>query len=74
MKKVIKVNGMMCQGCVNRINNIIDEIDGVNDYDVSLEDKMVMLDVDDSMVLEEVIERITDIGFDVYQESNVVLK
>lgn len=61
----LKVDGIMCQGCVNRIDNSLKTIKGINNYSISLEDKIVALEINDDSVLAKVIATITDLGFEV---------
>ena len=66
MKEVIiKVEGMMCSGCENRVQNALKEIEGVDTVVANHEEGIVKvtlaLDVDVT-VLNETIE---DLGFDV---------
>ncbi|HET7061102.1 MAG TPA: heavy metal-associated domain-containing protein [Nitrosospira sp.] len=44
--EVIKVNGMTCQGCVNSVKNVLEKIPGVQNADVSLEQKQVKIQYD----------------------------
>ena len=63
IRKTIKIEGMHCEGCVNRVTNVLSSIPGVKKCDVSLEDKKADLilskEVDDSVFRE----RIESIGF-----------
>lgn len=61
----LNIEGMKCEGCVNRINNVLSLIKGVNDYNVSLEDKKVTLTVKKEKTLDEVIKKIEALGFGV---------
>ena len=63
IRKTIGIEGMHCEGCVNRVTNVLSSIPGVKKCDVSLEDKKADLilskEVDDSVFRE----RIESIGF-----------
>ena len=39
----IKVNGMVCSGCENRICNVIKDIDGINEVTANHEKNLVYL-------------------------------
>lgn len=62
---VLKIDGMHCEGCVNRINNVVSKIKGVNSFNVSLEDKNIILSVKKDKVLEEVKDKIENLGFNI---------
>lgn len=63
IRKTIEIEGMHCEGCVNRVTNVLSSIPGVKKCDVSLEGKKADLilskEVDDSVFRE----RIESIGF-----------
>lgn len=63
MKKTIKIEGMTCEGCVNRIKNVLKNTKGVSNFDVSLENKLATLEVKNDKVLIDVIDKINEIGF-----------
>ena len=60
-----KVNGMMCEGCENRVKNAIQEIEGVidvkADHKVGIVEIITEKDIDKNMVKEA----IEDIGYEV---------
>ena len=60
-----KVNGMMCEGCENRVKNVIKEIEGVidvkADHKVGIVEIITEKDIDKNMVKEA----IEDIGYEV---------
>lgn len=58
----LKVEGMMCQSCVNRVVEALKEI-GVT-AEVSLENKTVTFDGEEALV-KKVASEIEDLGFDV---------
>ena len=60
----LKVEGMMCQGCVNRVVEALKGI-GVT-ADVSLENKTVSFDGDEALVKKAASE-IEDLGFEVVE-------
>lgn len=66
MEKItIKVEGMHCEGCENRIINSLKSIDGVEDVTANHENGIVVVMVNkiiDRNIIEEAIE---DIGFEV---------
>ncbi|MBQ9983754.1 MAG: heavy-metal-associated domain-containing protein [Lachnospiraceae bacterium] len=60
----LKVEGMMCQGCVNRVIEALKEIDVT--AEVSLENKTVSFNGDDAIV-KKVASEIEDLGFEVVE-------
>lgn len=66
MKNIeLEIEGMSCEGCVNRINNVLSDIKGINSYSVSLENKKLTLSVKKEKTIEEVIQKIENLGFTV---------
>ena len=46
MKNIeLNIEGMKCEGCVNRIKNALSIIKGIDSFDLSLEDKKLTLSV-----------------------------
>lgn len=64
MKKIIKIDGMGCQHCVNRITEALSAIDGVDVLKVSLEDKSATVDVEESVADEVLMDAIDEEGFE----------
>ena len=46
--EVIKIEGMNCMGCVNKVKTALENIAGVKRADVSLEQKQVTIQYDES--------------------------
>lgn len=66
MKEVIlKVEGMMCGGCENRVQNSLKTIEGINEVIASHEEGTVKVTMNENVNLDEVKERIEDLGFNV---------
>lgn len=64
MKNIeLKIEGMKCEGCVNRIKNVLASIKGVIAYDISLENKKLTLEVKKEKIVQEVIQKIENLGF-----------
>ncbi|NLW23134.1 MAG: heavy-metal-associated domain-containing protein [Tissierellia bacterium] len=66
MKKIIKVEGMSCNHCVMAVKNALQELEGVSQVDISLEDKKVEV-MGDNLVDESLKEAIEDAGYDVVE-------
>ncbi len=63
MKTELEIDGLKCEGCINRIKNVLSEIKGITSYQISLEDKTLRLEAKKEKVLKEVIEKINNLGF-----------
>ena len=66
MKEIIlNVEGMMCEGCENRIKNALGTIEGVIDVSAKHDTGIVKLIARDNVTEDIVREKIEDIGFTV---------
>jgi len=65
MKVELKIEGMKCEGCVNRISNALSRIKGIISYEVSLENKNVVMEIKKEKTKEEAINKIEALGFTV---------
>ena len=63
IKKVIEIEGMHCEGCVNRVTNVLSSISGVKNCKVSLEDKKAYLVLSKEIPDFIFQEKIENIGF-----------
>ena len=65
VEKTISIEGMKCEGCVNRVKNVLENMKEVTDCKVSLEDKQAKItlkkDVEDKIIKE----KIENLGFTV---------
>ena len=66
MKKVsLKIEGMHCEGCSNRLTRVLENLDGVISANVSLENKKADIEYnEDILSIEEIKEAISDAGFE----------
>lgn len=66
MKKIsLKIEGMHCEGCSNRLTRVLKNLDGVNSANVSLENKEADIEYDENTLnIEEIKEAISDAGFE----------
>ena len=62
---IIKVNGMMCEGCENRVKNALSMIEGVESVQANHKDGIVKIISKDIISSELVKERINDMGFEI---------
>lgn len=65
MTKIITIEGMSCQNCVKHVTNALNDIKGVTNVKVNLENKQAFVDVTDEVTDDILIEAITDAGYDV---------
>lgn len=66
MKKIVlEIEGMHCEGCVNRLTKVLNGLDGVNDAKVSLENKNAVIEYDeDKIEIEDLKQAVSDAGFE----------
>ena len=66
MKEVkLNIEGMHCNGCSTRLEKVLNNIDGVESANVSLESKTTEIKYDEESVsIEELKQAITDAGFE----------
>ena len=62
---ILKVNGMECGGCENRIKNALSTIEGIESVDADYKTGIVKVKSDEKVEKEEMKEKIEDIGFEV---------
>ena len=67
MKTTIKIQGMHCEGCVKRIENVLSKIKGIDNFKVSLEEQTITLEVKKENIIEDITAKIEAIGFNVKQ-------
>ena len=65
MQRIIVIEGMMCNGCVNRVKNSLEQIDGVQEVNVSLEDKKAIVTLNANVSNDELKSAVEDLDFKV---------
>lgn len=65
----IKVNGMVCEGCENRVKNALSAIDGVEKVEASYQKGEVTILAKEEISKSIMEEKIEDIGFEVVKED-----
>lgn len=66
MKEInIKVSGMVCEGCENRVRNAISTIEGVESVTADHNTGKVVVSAKDEVKESEIEEKVEDIGFEV---------
>lgn len=70
MKKKIVINGMMCEYCAQRIGKALISIDGVDNADVSFQEKTAVIQCDE--VSDEMISSIIiDTGYTIESITDI---
>ena len=66
MNKILNVDGITCEHCVDTIKEAVEILDGVLRVDVDIEKKQVVVEFDEKIAkLEDLIDKIEGVGFEV---------
>ena len=66
MNKILNVDGITCEHCVDTIKEAMEILDGVFSVDVDIEKKQVVVEFDEKMAKpENLIAKIEEVGFEV---------
>lgn len=66
MKEItIKVQGMMCGGCENRVKNTLSQLDGIESVEASFAEGIVKIILNEEINIDIIKEKIEDLGFEV---------
>ena len=66
MNKILNVNGITCEHCVDTIKEAVGILVGVLRVDVDIEQKQVVVEFDEKLAKpEDLIDKIEEIGFEV---------
>lgn len=65
MKEInLKVKGMHCEGCENRIKNSLSTIEGIEEVIANHIDGTVLIKTNKELDIEDIKEKIEDLGFE----------
>ena len=64
----LKINGMMCGGCENRVKNALSEIDGVKSVEADHNTGIVVINSKKDLDIAKIKEQIIDIGYEIVEE------
>lgn len=64
MKKVMKINGMMCSHCTGTVTKLLNAVDGVS-AEVSLDDKCAYIELSKEIADDVLVKTVTDAGYEV---------
>lgn len=65
----LKINGMMCGGCENRVKNALNEIEGIENVNADHKTGIVTITSNKEITKDAIKEVIEDIGFEVIKED-----
>ena len=66
---IIKVKGMVCEGCENRVQNALKTIEGVEEVIADHNQATVKVTSKEDITKKQLEEKIEDIGFEVEKEN-----
>ena len=70
MEKIsLKVKGMVCTGCENRVKNALYIIDGVENVEADYKTGMVVITLSKDIKIQDIEEKIDDLGFEIIKED-----
>ena len=61
----LKVEGMMCSGCENRVKNAVSKIDGVKEVIANHETGTVEVQADDNVNIDNIKETICNLDYEI---------
>ena len=66
MNKILNVDGITCEHCVDTIKEAVEILDAVFSVDVDIEKKQVVVEFDEKIAkAEDLIDKIEEVGFKV---------
>ena len=67
MEKIVKIEGMKCEGCANRVKNSLKELKVIKKIDVILSDKEAIITYKKDLSNDDINKKITALGFSVVE-------
>ena len=65
----LRVNGMHCQNCVDKVSGSVAGLNGITNVNVSLESGLVDVDYDDSLINQtDIMRAIINVGYEAQQQ------
>lgn len=64
----IKINGMVCGGCENRVKNALSTIEGIESVEANHNTGIVTIKTEKDLDMVQIKERIVDLGFEIVEE------
>lgn len=65
----IKIKGMVCGGCENRVKTALSEISGVENVDADYNTGIVTIKSEKDLEIAQIKERIIDLGYEIIEEQ-----
>ena len=65
----IKIKGMVCGGCENRVKAALSEISGVESVDADYNTGIVTIKSEKDLEIAQIKERIIDLGYEIIEEQ-----
>lgn len=70
MKQInLKVNGMVCNGCENRVKNVLKNIEGVSEVTASYKSGVVTVTLNEEIAEDLIQETIENLGYEIIEED-----
>lgn len=63
MRKILNVDGVNCNHCIDKIKKFISDCEGVEFIKIDLDAKTLEVEIDSESRLESVVEAVEDAGF-----------
>lgn len=63
----IKINGMVCNGCENRVKTALSEIAGIESVDANHNTGIVTVKSKEDLDISQIKEKIIDIGYEIVE-------
>ena len=64
----IKINGMVCGGCENRVKNALSTIEGIESVEANHNTGIVTIKAEKDLDMVQIKERIVYLGFEIVEE------
>lgn len=65
----LKINGMVCGGCENRVKTALSEISGVESVDANHKTGIVIIKLEENLESAQIKEKIIDLGYEIVEEQ-----
>jgi copper ion binding protein len=65
MKRIIKIEGMSCQHCVNHVKSALEEIEGISNVFVNLDTNSASVDFEGHIEYKVLEDAISEVGYKV---------
>lgn len=66
---IIKTKGMMCEGCENRVKNVVKDIEGVKSVIANYKTGEVIVSTDGNVLKQSIEDTIEEIGYEIIKDD-----